>query len=328
MQPFPKIEPVAEGIARPFWSVAIPAFNRPDFLREALGSVLRQDPGPRGMQILVVDDGSAQSLQEVVKSVGGERVEFFRNEINQGFPETINRCVSESRGHWIHLLHDDDWVLPGFYSTFEKSLAGQAQRVGVGCCRYANVDERGNRVWESKELRAGAGILENFLSRIAISNFLNPPAVVFRREVFEQLGGFFPELTYTADWEFYKRAAVQFDWWYEPEILACYRVHSASETAKSEISAKQTEHFRWAIEISESYLPADIAKKLTDEARRCYSLLALKHAEDFLRMGQSQAALAQIREGLKISRTNEIVELARRVLEAHGFTLESAGVIS
>ena len=51
----PRIAPVPAGVRRPRWSVMIPTFNCAKYLRETLGSVLAQDPGPERMQIEVVD---------------------------------------------------------------------------------------------------------------------------------------------------------------------------------------------------------------------------------------------------------------------------------
>jgi len=52
----PAIDPVAPDASRPLWSVMIPTYNCARYLREALGSVLDQDPGPGAMQVEVVDD--------------------------------------------------------------------------------------------------------------------------------------------------------------------------------------------------------------------------------------------------------------------------------
>jgi len=49
----------AANVARPFWSVMIPTYEpQPHFLRQAVASVLDQDPGPEAMEIVLVDDCS------------------------------------------------------------------------------------------------------------------------------------------------------------------------------------------------------------------------------------------------------------------------------
>ena len=69
--PPPMISSVAAGIRCPSWSVMIPTFNCARLLRQALESVLSQDPGPDFMQIEVIDDCSTTDDPEaVVKEVG------------------------------------------------------------------------------------------------------------------------------------------------------------------------------------------------------------------------------------------------------------------
>jgi glycosyltransferase involved in cell wall biosynthesis len=61
-----RLAPVSEGVHRPLWSVMIPTFHCARFLRQALESVLSQDPGSDVMQIEVIDDCSTQDDPESV----------------------------------------------------------------------------------------------------------------------------------------------------------------------------------------------------------------------------------------------------------------------
>ena len=57
-------------------------------------------------------------------------------------------------------------------------------------------------------------------------------SVLVRRSVYEQLGGYRSDLIYALDWEMWVRIAVRFAVWYEPRMLAFYRRHGDSETAR------------------------------------------------------------------------------------------------
>src|SRR5215208_3279685 len=104
------IRPVAEGVDRPRWSVMITTYHCADYLRESLGSVLAQDPGPHLMQIEVVDDHSTNDDPEgVVREVGGGRVSFFRQPENVGHSRNFAACLERARGELVHLLHGDDF---------------------------------------------------------------------------------------------------------------------------------------------------------------------------------------------------------------------------
>src|SRR5437879_1253487 len=118
-QPFapeiPKIPPPPPG-TRPMWSVMIPTYNRLTYLEQALRSALDQDPGPEQMQIGVVDNCSTEvDTEAFIRKIAGDRIEFYRNPQNVGTYLNCNQCIVHARGQWVHILHDDDAVLPGFY---------------------------------------------------------------------------------------------------------------------------------------------------------------------------------------------------------------------
>src|SRR6266480_6472474 len=118
----PAIRVLPVDDCRPFWSVMIPTYNpRADYLEESLHSVLQQDPGPEQMQIEVIDDCSMDNTSsELVCRVGAGRVAFHAEPQNRGLANTWNRCIERARGNWVHILHQDDIVLPGFYDQLRK----------------------------------------------------------------------------------------------------------------------------------------------------------------------------------------------------------------
>lgn len=315
-QLFPIIEPLPADITRPFWTVIVPAY-KPQFLGQALGGVLEQDPGPRQMQIVVIDDCSPQALEPIVRQAAGDRVTYVRQEKNLGTYATQNAGLALSRGLWIHILNDDDRVLPGFYSTFRAALENQAASggsVGVACCRYVNTDAAGNRKWTSPLSRADAGLLSDWLSVIGVSNPTHPVAVVARRSVHERVGGYCPQLKYVGDWEFFRRSAIFFDWWYEPAVLACYREHEQAAGHQATRSAEMIDEFARAIEITEPYLPAERRAQLTVAAKQAYANFALLRAEQFLNASDPLTALRIMQAGLRLSTSPAVLQNLLRLL--------------
>src|SRR5205809_1811154 len=207
----PSIPPVPEGSERPFWSVVIPTFNCGNFLLEALESVLQQDPGPKEMQIVVVDDCSSEDDPEtVVKEVGKGRVAFVRQAENAGATATFNNCLRLSRGRWIHLLHGDDRILPGFYSDLRAGIANHPG-LGAAFCRYAYIDDLGFRKSMSLLESETSGILsDDFVDRLVLTCLIMAPSIVVRRSCYEKLGGFHTALNHCADWDMWKRIALHY----------------------------------------------------------------------------------------------------------------------
>ncbi|MBE9163316.1 glycosyltransferase [Tychonema sp. LEGE 06208] len=307
-----QISPVASNIHRPFWSVMIPTYNRVKYLEQALKSVLQQAPNAEEMQIEVVNDCSNQSIQDemeaIVNAVGGGRVNFYRHpEQDIGQTAIFNLCIQRSRGEWVHILHDDDVVLPGFYSRLREGIEKEPS-VGAAFCRHIYTDEAGNQRWVSWLERETPGVLTDWLEQIIVMCRLQASPIAVKRSVYESLGGFCPQAGAASDWEMWKRVAVHYPIWYEPEPLAWYRQHTSSDNTRLLKSGGLIADVRRSIDISQSYLPRAIADKLSNQAREHYAFYALETAKKLLTDGESEAAIAQIREGLKCSQSAQLKE--------------------
>ncbi len=277
----------------------IPTYNRTTYLESALAGVLAQDPGPQEMQIEVIDDASTlDDPEELVQQVGGGRVSFFRQSRNLGLVGSWNACVERAAGDWVHILHSDDLVYPGFYSTLKPALEARGD-VGAAFCRWTIVDEKGERVWTSDLERSAPGILPDFLNEIGVSQRVTTPSIVVRRSVYEKLGGFRRELSSTADWEMWARIAAHFPIWYEPQILAAWRVHAQSQTTSVVRSVENVADGLRCLDAIRSLLPAERAEGMSRKARERIALRALDEARELWNGGEFALALCQVREGLR-----------------------------
>ncbi len=298
--------PPATG-AKPLWSVMIPTYDCARYLRETLESVLSQDPGPEQMQIEVVDDCSSDEPERVVGELGSGRVGFFRQPRNVGHIRNFNTCIERSRGHLVHLLHGDDTVRPGFYATMAAPFARHPE-IGAAFCRYISIDARGNWHTIAPLEQEEPGILPGWLEKIAVGQRLQPPTIVVRRDVYERIGGFDARAGQMGeDWEMWVRIAASYPVWYEPEPLACYRVHGASLT--DAISARQyLRELRQVVELNRRVLPPDRADELSRRALEVGAVTAIRRAGRLLYGGREAVAWTQVREALRTSRSPAVLE--------------------
>lgn len=306
-----RIPPVAKELNRPLWSVMIPTYNCDAYLREALAGVLVQDPGPHAMQIEVVDDCSnSHDPETVVGDLGGGRVGFYRQSRNVGHVKNFQTCLERSRGKLIHLLHGDDCVRDGFYQRMGR-LFDLHPEIGAAFCRHAVVDERGNVQRISPLEQAESGVLKNWLERIACELVAQPPSVIVRREVYENLGGFDCRmLSCGEDWEMLVRIAVHYPVGYEPELLAWYRDNSNSLTKRSVRSGQNIRDVRKATEIVGVYLPKSISRDASKRAGENWAKWALHWAGRLVAAGDTVAAVTQLREGFMCSHSRGVMKLA------------------
>ena len=185
----------------PNWSVMVPAYNpRLDYMTQALRSVLDQDPGPERMQIEVVDDCSTKvDVASMVKGVAGERVTYSRNQKNLGLAGCWNACIARARGVWVHILHQDDFVLPGFYKRLEDAAQSHPE-AGLLASRSFYVDDQGiiqGVTFRLRNLEKGGHAVNDFYS----FNPINAPEWLCAEIFMPGLVDFEKDLKYALDWE-------------------------------------------------------------------------------------------------------------------------------
>jgi hypothetical protein len=315
----PVIPRVSDDIKRPLWSVMIPTYNCASYLRDALRSVLSQDPGPDVMQIEVVDDASTQDNPEsVATELGRGRVDFFRQRRNLGHVGNFNSCLARARGRLVHLLHGDDYVRRGFYSALSHAFETEA-RVGAAFCRGIYMDDDGNWINFTPVEQPASGVLNGWLEKIASGQRIATPSIVVRREVYERLGGFDRRFTVAAeDWEMWVRIAAEYPVYYEREPLAAYRVRRpGSLTQGAETEPRVVRDMRRAMEIIGAYLPEhlppDMVARARAQAGRTYAGWALQHAYYFVVGGRPAAAARHFAEAVRCSPSAGVVASAARL---------------
>lgn len=320
------IAPVATGPRRPKVSVMIPTYEPQAFLVETIKSVLAQDLGAEQMQIAVVDDGSkgnhARSLLEGMVPAG--RIEFYEHEQNLGLGGNWNRAVALARGEFIHILHQDDAVRPGFYAQL---LAGmqQSSRVGMSFCRHLFVDDCDRIERISHRERWRPGVLNGWLERIGTAQRIQCPAALVRREAYETLGGFRADLRYALDWEMWVRIAAHYEVWYEPEVLAHYRRHAGTESARLEAAGHTTADMLMAIEMLSEHFPETRRAAVKQRAYRRVVRSHLKRALKLMDSGSPQLAIKQI-DSARIASDRVADGLSKRWMQSRLLRAEARAV--
>ena len=298
----PPVAPVPPGISRPFWSVMIPSYDCGPYLRRTLASVLAQDPGPREMQIEVVDDASPHDDPETVLREFAPRVTLYRHERNLGATATFNTCVQRARGEWIHILHGDDLVRPAFYDAFARAIRTEAT-VGAVFCQTVIIDDDDREIERFPREGTASGLVPDYLERLGVWSRIQPPAIVVRRAAYEALGGFDTRLVHAADWEMWQRVVSRWPIWYEDAPLACYRRRQGSDTARLLRTGENIADIRRAIAIARAHRPPGAAVRIQRAALLFYAETAIWHAKRFRALGDRPAARAQLREAMRCYRS-------------------------
>lgn len=206
------------------WSVIVTVHDFRPMLQECLRSIYEQHHG-LDMEVVVCDQSGAYDCKQMA---GDFR---YVQHPKAGLADAWNAAVAEAKGEWVHLIHDDDWILPGFYTALTPHV--DVANLNVVSTGYENVRD-GEVTFQSAER---SGVVPNWGEIVATGNPLQVPAVVFRKSLFNELGGF-RERGWCTDWDLWARMALVAQWWHEPMRLARYREHGEQATAKYKVQEK------------------------------------------------------------------------------------------
>lgn len=292
----PVIAPPPAASPRPFWSILVTLFDRVANVERVLSSVLTQ--ADDSMQIDVVCDFSDAGRQEAIAGevarVGQGRVRFHRLPRRLGHPDVFNHCLELASGRWVHILHDDDWVEPGFYRTLRAHIEATPD-VGAAFCQHSIVSRGNPTIWRSWVERETPGVIDDWLDRIALECRVQFSAMTVRRDVYETVGGFCAAAASAFDWEMWIRIAARYPVFYVPETLVGVGRDHTAETSSLLRSGQEVVNAFTAIEVAARHLPTDRAARLSAKARERIAAYALEVAQQFQERGDAAGALANLR---------------------------------
>ena len=296
---------------RPIWSIMIPTYERSIYLSEAIESVLSQisERELNKFQIEVVDNCSTnKDIKSIVSKYKGQ-VGFYCQPETVDIHSNWNTCIERARGKYVHILHDDDLVGAGFYHSMEVGF-NTSPEIGAACCRHQHIDETGCRLKYISQLhRKKAGIIPKFIEKIAVNSLFDPPAIAVKKEVYEKLGKFNSQMETSADHEMWIRIAVNYKVWFEPQVLAFYRVHNNNITSSILSSGYNLVCARRVIQTFDRLLPPHLSCKLTKKALEECGKYGIKLAFRALSKGDLRTTCNQIREVFKSTHSLKVLSI-------------------
>lgn len=166
-------------------SVVCAWYNRGDFIRETIDSLLAQDYPD--FDITVVNDGSPDPrVREILASYSDPRLRVIHQR-NAGFTRAIRRAIDESDGAYIAIQGAGDVSLPGRLSAQVAYLKARPDFAVVGC-RYVN-QLKGPHGDGARKL-ARVRTLEPTARDIMRGNPFSHGEIMMRRSAYDAAGGY------------------------------------------------------------------------------------------------------------------------------------------
>lgn len=195
----------------PYFSVVIPTYNRAHLIAKTIESILAQQD--TDFEVIVVDDGSRDNTEEVVRAIKDERVAYYKKD-NAERGAARNYGAARARGRYVNFFDSDDLLYPN-HLTVARRLIEQRDEPEIFHLGYEMRDAEGHLLYRVDSLK---GSLNEQLLR---GNLLSCNGVFVRRDVallfpFNEDRG----LSASEDWELWLRLASRFEIHYSNEVTS------------------------------------------------------------------------------------------------------------
>jgi glycosyltransferase involved in cell wall biosynthesis len=177
-------------------SVVIACYNSASFLAEAVASVAGQSCGD--FEIVLVDDGSTDQTPALIARLASQDTRVSAvSQPNQGVASARNAGIVASCGEYILTLDADDRIASTMLEV---------------CARILDTDSQFAVVYGDREdFGALAGVIPSGRFELARLKYFNqiPYCSMFRRQVWQAVGGYRTNVSGFDDWDFWLAASAR-----------------------------------------------------------------------------------------------------------------------
>jgi hypothetical protein len=230
----------------PLVSVVSVFHNRAPYARDSAESLLSQTYP--NLEIIVIDDGSVDTTFEVLESVLAGRA-ILRRQENRGFTSTLKHAVESSRGEFVAI-----------HGAGDLSYPRRIERLAATLIRYPDIGlvnswwERENLVSAEREIGRPEPRGPMAEQLLAGNPFLHGE-VMFRRDLYDRVGGYREIFTYAQDRDLWLRMSRWTEFSTVPEVLYRSRIVPGSVSMDASKILMQCYFSALAVECATSRTP-------------------------------------------------------------------------
>ena len=219
----------------PLVSVVIPTYNSAQYLPETIESVLSQSW--QDFEIIIVDDGSTDNTQEVVRAFNSNKIRYIRQKNTGGPASPRNVGIHHARGKYISLLDSDDLMSRNKLAETVAFLERHSD-LGLLFANFVVCNERGDSFpgtfldefqafWDLPKKQVGEKwfIIESALAykNLLCHNFIGISGTVVPKAVFLSVGGFDESISGPEDRDMWLRISRRYALGYLDVVGHLYR---------------------------------------------------------------------------------------------------------
>lgn len=222
----------------PTFSVVIPTFNRAEYLRAALKSVV--DQTFQDFEIIVVDNHSEDHTVSVVEQLNDARVRLIKFKNNGVIAASRNVGIKASRGAYVAFLDSDDTWYPNKLERISRTIQDDPQVGLIGHDQLLVRDGQVERRTYFGPPPGYRGTMYDF--QLQVGNGPVTSATVVKRQYLDETEYFSedPALNCIEDVDLWIRLSAICRFQFISEVLGVRTFHSGGITADVELHVQAT----------------------------------------------------------------------------------------
>lgn len=254
----------------PKFSVVISVYNKEKYIAKTLESVLNQNFND--FEVVILNDGSTDNSEAEILKFNDPRIRYFSQE-NSGASAARNFTIKQAQTNLIALMDADDYWYP-FYLEEQNRLVNKFPQHSV-FATATEVNRNGKTFKNSYSIKTigNTATVVDYFEASQLDSVLLSISTVIKKDVFEAVGWYNPEIKSGEDTDLYVRIGLKYPVVFSPKVCATYFMKKSGlfSSAKNLKEKAKFEEY----EIFEAENPA--LKKFLDLNR--YSLCVLAKIE-------------------------------------------------
>ena len=201
-------------------SILMPVYNAEEYVAEAIESTLKQSFGD--FEFLIIDDGSTDNTQSIIRSYKDERINVITNEHN--LVKSLNLGLNKSKGKYIARMDADD-IMHIDRLRMQYEIMEEEPSITV-CGSWMRVF--GEDVHEGGIMKNGLGLIDFPLLLLMKENFIYYPTAMMRNSFLKE-----NKIKYSENYKWAEDYKLWFDisslggrFFIDSETLLYHRVYS------------------------------------------------------------------------------------------------------
>lgn len=199
-------------------SVVMPVYNGEKYIKESIESVLKQTF--QDFELIIVNDASTDRTREIIDEYAQKdaRIKIINNETNQKLPHSLNIGFEACKGEYYTWTSDDNIYYEDAFKVMFNLLKTKPH-IDFVFAREEYIDEYGKKIG----LQIDPKDLDELYCKSVMSG-----CFMYKKIIHETLNGYDVTKFLIEDYDFFRRAYINYKFEYIPQTLYSYRRHSGS----------------------------------------------------------------------------------------------------